>query len=111
MLVMPRRPCRGRAYICAVLSHAEAGRKELRHLQRSARASNGREVTVWSGHSCSWRLTLFLNWEGVRGRVAHMSKPKPQAPPDHFCSGGTYSFGLADPSPKKNCSSCLTMTS
>jgi hypothetical protein len=32
------------------------------------------------------------------------------SPAFHF-AGGTYSFGLADPSPKKNCSNCLTMTS
>jgi hypothetical protein len=28
-----------------------------------------------------------------------------------YCAGGTYSLGLAEPSPKKNISSCLTMTS
>lgn len=28
-----------------------------------------------------------------------------------FAAGGTYSFGTADPSPKKNWSICLTMTS
>lgn len=29
----------------------------------------------------------------------------------HFGGGGTYSFGTAEPSPKKNCSNCLTITS
>jgi hypothetical protein len=29
----------------------------------------------------------------------------------YFGVGGTYSFGNAEPSPKKNCSICLTITS
>src|SRR5271157_799322 len=29
----------------------------------------------------------------------------------YFSAGGTYSLGLAEPSPKKNISNCLTMTS
>jgi hypothetical protein len=29
----------------------------------------------------------------------------------YFCTGGTYSLGTAEPSPKKNWSICLTMTS
>jgi hypothetical protein len=48
---------------------------------------------------------LYLNLEKP-GPTAN-SPPRPEnrdgsgARP-YFCSGGTYSFGLADPSPKKN---------
>src|ERR1700719_827404 len=32
-------------------------------------------------------------------------------PHPYFCVGGTYSLGTADPSPKKYCSNCFTITS
>jgi hypothetical protein len=35
----------------------------------------------------------------------------PEAESRLYFAGGTYSFGLADPSPKKNISICFTMTS
>ena len=44
LLVLPRRPRRGRAYVRAVLSHAESRGEKIWHLQRSARAGNRREV-------------------------------------------------------------------
>ena len=42
-------------------------------------------------------------WQSC-GRQCGSSEP-------YFCAGGTYSLGTAEPSPKKNISSCLTMAS
>src|SRR6516162_8360083 len=44
MLVVSRRARGGGAHICAVLSDPEAGRQEVRHIQRGARESRRREV-------------------------------------------------------------------
>ena len=44
LLVVPRRSCRRRAHVCAVLSHAEGSGEEVRDIQRSAGASDGGEV-------------------------------------------------------------------
>src|SRR5579864_6234394 len=63
---------------------------------------------MWSGHSCPLPLTLnrLLKMRKPRKPISALSAVK-----GFYCAGGTYSFGFADPSPKKNCSNCFTITS
>lgn len=72
---------------------SQAGRRILPELPVTA----GRHV----GGKICWGSERFLN----------PKLPDYEITKWDYCAGGTYSFGLADPSPKKNISSCFTMTS
>jgi hypothetical protein len=77
----------------------------------------------WSG----WRLLpAHSSWMSCHSRQSPAPSQAPEAEPESrkpkarslkselrrtYSFGATYSFGFADPSPKKNCSICFTMTS
>jgi hypothetical protein len=92
-------------------SRATAAFRSVRHRERAAfpvfatAASSAVEERPFKGRVK--RIHCFR----ASAPVTVISQRKRLGQYSYFCAGGTYSLGTAEPSPKKYCSICLTMTS